>query len=158
MHKRKENEHSEGVERERPSPLVLELDPAAISGSLMKICSRAAASDAATSQSRRRCRGRRCQRRRVDDDGSDDGGDANGVEDDDRRGAEAAASRCFCAPSDRARVFQWVWRRTTNLVLCVPPASTSLYSAAQRGPTNHVLSWVPPIRVRIKGLIGRWGY
>ena len=49
LHKRKENEHSEGVERERPSPPALELDPAAISGSLMKICSRAAASDAAAS-------------------------------------------------------------------------------------------------------------
>ena len=46
-------------------------------------------------------------------------------------------------------------RRTS---CCVPPASTSLYSAAQRGPTNHVLGWAPPIRARIKGLIGRWAY
>ena len=38
----------------------------------------------------------------------------------------------------------------------VPPASTSLYSTAQRGPTNHVLGWAPPIRTQIKtvGSIG----
>ena len=157
MHKRKENEHSEGVERERPSPPALELDPAAISGSLMKICSRAAVSDATASRSRRRCRGRRRQRRRVEDDGGGGGGDASGVKDDGWCGAEAAASRCFCAPSDRARFFGGFGgaRRTS---CCVPPASTSLYSAAQRGPTNHVLGWAPPIRVRIKGLIGRWAY
>ena len=46
-------------------------------------------------------------------------------------------------------------RRTSY---CVPPASTSLYSAAQWGPTNHVLGWAPPIRARIKSLIGRWAY
>ena len=46
-------------------------------------------------------------------------------------------------------------RRTSY---CVPPASTSLYSTAQQGSTNHVLGWAPPIRARIKGLIGRWAY
>ena len=46
-------------------------------------------------------------------------------------------------------------RRTS---CCVPPASTSLYSVAQQGPTNHVLGWAPPIRARIKGLIGHWAY
>jgi hypothetical protein len=49
LHKRRENEHSEEVERERPSPPVLELDPAAISGSLMEIRSRAATSGAEAS-------------------------------------------------------------------------------------------------------------
>ena len=43
-------------------------------------------------------------------------------------------------------------RRTS---CCVPPASTSLYSVAQQGPTNHVLGWAPPISARIKGLIAR---
>ena len=39
-------------------------------------------------------------------------------------------------------------RRTS---CCVSPASTSLYSTAQRGPTNHVLGWAPLIRARVKG-------
>ena len=41
---------------------------------------------------------------------------------------------------------------------CVPPAPTSLYSAAQQGPTNHVLGWAPPIRVQIKRPVDRWAY
>ena len=49
LHKRRENKHSEKVERERPSPQVLELDPVAISGSLMEIRSRAATSSAEAS-------------------------------------------------------------------------------------------------------------
>ena len=46
-------------------------------------------------------------------------------------------------------------RRTS---CCVPPASTSLYNAVQREPTNHVLGWASPVRARIKGLIGRLVY
>jgi len=42
-------ELNERVERERPSPPALELDPAAISGSLMTICSKAATSSAVES-------------------------------------------------------------------------------------------------------------
>ena len=120
MHKRKENEHSEGVERERPSPPALELDPAAISGSLMMICSRAATS----------VQWRREHSVEVEGDGSD---------------ADGSASMAVRLPAAPALPLDRLGFRdvgegaggAANLVSCAWPPHPSLYCAVQRGPTNH---------------------
>ena len=115
-------------------------------GSLMEIRSRAATSEAERSMPGRRCRGRWRRRR---EGVSCSGGNASG--------AEAAASRCSCAPSDRARVFRWVWRRTGEpRTLCRRPPP--FFIAQRNGGPPTIKGWTPPIRARIKGLIGRWAY
>jgi len=127
-----------------------ELGPA-ITGSLMEIRSKAATSSAERSTPGRRCRGRK--RRRRDGVGCG-GGDASGVEDDGWCGAEAAASRCFCAPSDRARVFSvGLAAHGEPRTVCRRPSP--FFIAQRNGGPPTIKGWTPPIRAQIKGLIGR---
>jgi len=73
----------------------VELEPA-MSWSLMEICARAAASDAAASRSRRCSRGRRRQRREVGVDG--EGGDVS---------VAVGFPSLPALPRDRIRVCRW---------------------------------------------------
>ena len=53
--------------------------------------------------------------------------------------------------------FRWVWRRTgePRFVCRRPPP---FFIAQCNGGPPTIKGWAPPIRARIKGLIGRWAY
>ena len=98
------------------------------------------------------------QRRRersvgVEDDGSDADGSAS-------MAVAVSLPAAPAPPSDQLRVLG-VWVRASaawSTSYRVPRPLTPIYLALYSGGPPTIKDWAPPIRARIKGLIGRWAY
>ena len=98
------------------------------------------------------------QRRRrrsagVEDSGSDVDGSASTA-------AAVSLPAAPALPPDRLGFREYVGEGAGDAVNIVPSAwpLTPFYMALYNGDPPTIKGWTPPIRARIKGLIGRWAY
>ena len=97
----------------------------------------------------------RCRRDGVVVDGDDDGTELAAV-----KAMKVGLPAAPALPQDRLGFREYVGEGAGGAVNLVPSAwpLTPFYMALYSGGPPTIKGWTPPIRARIKGLIGRWAY